>query len=94
MFEKLEESSVHRVLFSGGKSVHKVISYTVIFQPMKGGGFNVAVPAIPEIITYGDILEEARDMAVDAIRCHLEGLEKDGIEAPGDKEVRLEATSN
>jgi len=32
----------------------------------------VLVPAIPEICTYGETLEEARQMAVDAIRCFLE----------------------
>ena len=30
------------------------------------------VPAIPEICTYGETLEEAHQMAQDAIRCFLE----------------------
>ena len=35
-------------------------------------GFSVFVPAIPEICTFGETLEEAREMAEDAIRCYLE----------------------
>ena len=31
------------------------------------GAYNVQVPAIPEICTYGETLEEARQMAQDAI---------------------------
>ena len=51
---------------------------------MPEGGFNVLVPAIPEICTYGDTLEEAREMARDAIRCYLESALKTGEPIPGD----------
>jgi len=44
--------------------------YTVIFEPAEEGGYNVVVPAIPEICTFGESLEEAREMAIDAIRCY------------------------
>ena len=46
--------------------------YTVVFEPLPKGGFNVFVPALPEICTYGDTMEEARAMAQDAILCYLE----------------------
>ena len=46
--------------------------YTTIFEPLPEGGFSVLVPAIPEICTFGETLEEAREMALDAIRCFLE----------------------
>jgi len=42
------------------------------FDPLPEGGFSVFVPAIPEICTFGETLEEAREMAEDAIRCYLE----------------------
>lgn len=41
-----------------------------------------ARPAVPEIITFGTSLAEARATAQDALRCHLEGLLKDGEPAP------------
>lgn len=42
------------------------------FDPLPEGGFSVFVAAIPEIRTFGETLEEAREMAEDAIRCCLE----------------------
>jgi antitoxin HicB len=58
--------------------------YKVIFDALKEGGFQVIVPALPGIVTYGRTLEEAREMARDAIVCHLRGLLKDGEEIPQD----------
>ena len=56
--------------------------YTVYFEPQTDGSFAVVFPAFPEIVTYGRTLEEARAMARDALRCHLEGLRKDGQPIP------------
>ena len=58
--------------------------YTTLFEPLPEGGFNVVVPAIPEICTYGETLDEAREMARDAIRCYLESALKTGEPIPGD----------
>lgn len=58
--------------------------YTVFFEPLEEGGYNVVVPAIPEICTFGTTLREARKMARDAIRCYLESARKTGEEIPGD----------
>jgi len=58
--------------------------YTVYFEPQADGGFAVVFPAFPEIVTFGRTLEEARAMARDALRCHLEGLRKDGEEIPAE----------
>ena len=59
-------------------------AYRVLFDLLPEGGYQVIVPAIPEIITYGSSLEEARVMAQDAILCHIRGLLKDGEEVPVD----------
>ncbi len=56
--------------------------YTVYFEPQTDGSFAVVFPAFPEIVTFGRTLEEARAMARDALRCHLEGLRKDGEAIP------------
>lgn len=56
--------------------------YTVYFEPLDEGGYNVVFPAIPEICTFGRTLDEARAMAADALRCHLEGLAQDGEPFP------------
>jgi predicted RNase H-like HicB family nuclease len=47
--------------------------------------YQVTVPLLPGLITYGRTLAEAREMARDAIRCHLEGLKKDGERIPDEK---------
>ena len=68
----------------------KVYSYTVVFEKMPEGGYNVLVPAIPEICTFGETREEARDMAEDAIRCFLESALRTGEQIPDDVEPATE----
>ena len=68
----------------------KVYNYTVIFEPVKEGGYDVIVPAIPEVCTFGETLEEAKIMAEDAIRCYLESAMEDGEPIPEDKEPSIE----
>ena len=63
----------------------KILNYTVYFEPLEEGGYQVIVPALPGIITYGETLDEARAMAIDAIKCHCEGLIKDGEPVPEEK---------
>jgi predicted RNase H-like HicB family nuclease len=58
--------------------------YTVIYERLLEGGYQVIVPALPGIVTYGRTIAEAREMAEDAIRCHLRALMKDGEEIPKD----------
>lgn len=50
-------------------------------------GYQVTVPLLPGLITYGRTLSEARQMARDAIRCHLEGLQRDGERIPDEKDA-------
>jgi len=54
------------------------------FEPQTDGSFAKVSPAFPEIVTFGRTLEEARAMARDALRCHLEGLRKDGEPVPAE----------
>lgn len=56
--------------------------YTVIFEPAEEGGYCVYVPALDGLATQGETLEEARDMAKEAIIGYLEALAKDGKPAP------------
>jgi antitoxin HicB len=62
----------------------KEYGYTTIFEPIPEGGFSVLVPAIPEICTFGDTIEEAREMARDAIQCYLESALQNGEPIPSD----------
>lgn len=68
----------------------KILDYTVIFESLEEGGYMVVVPALPGIVTFGENLDSAREMAVDAIKCHLEGLYKDGEPLPADIKIKAE----
>lgn len=57
------------------KRKEKIYQYEVVFDP-NGSGYTVTVPKLPGLVTEGDNLKEARDMARDAIRCYLEALLK------------------
>ena len=60
-------------------------SYTVFLEAAEEGGFVVTCPALPGLVTEGDTLEEAREMAQDAIRAYLESLRKDHLPIPLDR---------
>ena len=68
----------------------KIYNYTVVFEPVDEGGFNVIVPAIPEICTFGETLEEAKVMAADAIKCYIESALKAKEPIPEDREPSIE----
>ena len=56
--------------------------YTVIFEPAEEGGFVVRVPALPGCYTQGETLEEAKEMAKEAIALHLETLKANNFPIP------------
>jgi antitoxin HicB len=70
----------------------KVPDYTVLMTPDETGGYVVTCPALPGLVTEGDTLEEARDMAADAIRGYIESLQKDGEPIPTDNPIIEEVT--
>jgi len=62
----------------------KKYSYTIIYEPVKQGGYQVTIPLLPGLVTYGRNLEEAKTMARDAIKCYLESLQKDKEKIPSE----------
>ncbi len=63
----------------------KELEYTVIFEPAEEGGYVVYVPALKGLVTQGETLEQAREMARDAILCYLETLKARNLPLPQDK---------
>ena len=57
----------------------------MLFEPAEEGGFVVTCPALPGLVTEGDTLEEAREMARDAIHGYPESLYKDHQPIPPDR---------
>ena len=65
----------------------KVYQYTVIFERNERDGFTVTVPSLPGLVTEGDTLNDARDMAADAIRVYIQGLKKTRETIPHEREI-------
>ncbi len=69
----------------GSMALHTTeYSYTVLFEPAEEGGFVVTCPALSGLVTEGDTLEEAREMAQEAIHGYLESLYKNHLPIPAD----------
>jgi antitoxin HicB len=47
-------------------------SFTVVLRPEPEGGFTVRVPALPEIVTWGEDEQDALAMAKEAIELAVE----------------------
>jgi predicted RNase H-like HicB family nuclease len=54
------------------------------------GGYQATVPVLPGLITFGRTPGEAREMAQDAIKVHLEGLKKSGEPIPDERNAQIE----
>jgi predicted RNase H-like HicB family nuclease len=51
----------------------KIYDFEVLFDP-NGSGYTVTVSNLPGLVTEGSTIKEAREMAKDAIRCHVGSL--------------------
>jgi predicted RNase H-like HicB family nuclease len=69
--------------------MRKNLRFNVIFRPEPEGGFTVIVPSLPGCVTYGRNLEEAKKMAVDAIKGYIASLKKHKEPIPTDEESFL-----
>jgi len=59
-----------------------IYQFTVIIERQPEGEYLVSVPALPGCYTEGQTLEEAREMAADAIRAYCASLLKHGEPIP------------
>lgn len=69
--------------------------FTAVLEPdEEDGGYVVTFPAIPDLATQGETIEEAREMAEDCLRGYLEVLRETGrpLPAPGETTTSKTAT--
>jgi antitoxin HicB len=59
-------------------------SFSVILEPQEEGGFTLLVPALPEVVTEGDIDEEALANTKEAISAILSYRRDHGMAIPSD----------
>ncbi|AMM42100.1 Uncharacterized protein family UPF0150 domain protein [Candidatus Desulfofervidus auxilii] len=50
----------------------KTLSYRILLRKEPEGGYTVIVPSLPSCVTYGDTIEEAIEMAKEAIELYRE----------------------
>jgi len=60
----------------------KIPSYRILLGEEPEGGYTVIVPSLPGCVTYGDTVEEAIEMAKEAIELYIESLKEHGEEIP------------
>jgi antitoxin HicB len=63
-------------------------TYTAEFEPAEEGGYIVRFPSLPDLITEGDTLDEAREMAADLLQSYLELLHERGRPLPPSDSVK------
>ena len=56
--------------------------YIALIHKDADSDFGVSFPDLPGCVTAGATLDEARDMAEEALALHIEGLEQDGEAIP------------
>lgn len=66
-----------------------VRAFDVLLRPEPDGGFTVRVPALPEIVTYGEDEAEALAMAQEAIELVIEDRTARGESIPAPDAMRL-----
>ncbi len=49
------------------------------------GGYTVIVPSLPGCVTYGSTIDEAIEMAKEAIELYIESLKRHGEDIPTEK---------
>jgi predicted RNase H-like HicB family nuclease len=64
---------------SGGQRMEKRFGFTAIYTPIEDGWYMARVLELPEAISQGETLEEAREMLADAVREILE-LRREEVE--------------
>lgn len=64
----------------------KKLFYPAIFHKAEEGGFWISFPDIPECMTQGDDMQQAYEMAVDALGLAITSREEDGQEIPSPSE--------
>lgn len=62
-------------------------NYKILLRAEPEGGYTVFVPGLEGCITYGKDIEEAKNMAKEAIALYIVSLKEDGLPVPKDEDV-------
>ena len=62
-------------------------TYKILLHKEPEGSYTVNVPALPGCVTYGDSIDNAINMAKEAIQLYIEELKARGEEIPDDSDT-------
>jgi antitoxin HicB len=65
----------------------KTLNYRIRLEREEEGGYTVIVPALAGCVTFGETVEEAIEMAKEAIEGYIETLMQLGKDVPTDNDV-------
>jgi predicted RNase H-like HicB family nuclease len=60
----------------------RIYTFRVIIEPDENNTFHGYVPSLPGCHTWGETLEKTKKNLKEAIKCHIQGLLKDGESIP------------
>ncbi len=60
----------------------RVYTFRIIIEPDEKKTFHGFVPSLPGCHTWGETMEKTKKNLKEAIRCHIQGLIKDGEPIP------------
>ena len=65
------------------------MKYTIVIHKDSDSDYSVEIPDLPGCFSAGSTVEEAMDMAKEAVECHIEGLliDSEPVPEPSDIEV-------
>jgi len=63
------------------------LRYRILLRKEPEGGYTVIVPSLPECITYGETIEDAIEMAKEAIELYIESLREHSKDIPTEEDT-------
>ena len=69
----------------------RTLRYKIMIRLETDGTYTVIVPSLPGCLTFGDTIEEALEMAKEAIEAYIERLAARGIDIPVEED-QIEVT--
>jgi len=67
--------------------MQKTRTYRIVLRREPEGAYTALVPSLPGCITWGQTVEQALEMAKDAIESYISVLQDEGEDIPDDSEI-------
>ena len=67
--------------------MEKTYNLRIMLRKEPEGGYTAFVPSLPGCVTYGDTIDEAREMVKEAVELYIESLIAHNEPVPSDEEI-------